>query len=140
MNILNKISTKLNTSSVEKEHSSNKAVKAYYAGLGVLAATAVATAPTMAISAIFSKISDSLKEVYDEVFGISSVLGITLIAVCLIIRMASKNQRSVEEATSWIKRIIITWLILNLLGMFLTYAQDLVNGGSVNGSDAAGWN
>jgi len=38
-------------------------------------------------------------------------------AVALLVRMISRNQRAVDEATSWRKRIIVTWVILNTLAI-----------------------
>lgn len=130
-----KFLTKLNTAVVEKEKSANNIVKSYYAGLAALSAVVAASSPLFALDNIFGKVSSSLKNVYGKIMGISSVVAITFIAVCLIIRMVSKNQRSVEEATSWAKRITITWLILNLLSFFLAYGKELTEGGQVGEDD-----
>lgn len=130
-----KFLTKLNTAVVEKEKSANNIVKSYYAGLAALSAVVAASSPLFALDNIFDKVSSSLKNVYGKIMGISSVVAITFIAVCLIIRMVSKNQRSVEEATSWAKRITITWLILNLLSFFLAYGKELTDGGQVGEDD-----
>lgn len=126
-----KFLTKLNTAAVEKEKSASNIVKGYYAGLAALGAVVAASSPLFALNNIFSKVSSSLKNVYTQIMTISSVVAITFIAICLIIRMVSKNQRSVEEATSWAKRIVITWLILNLLSFFLAYGRELTQGGTV---------
>ena len=126
-----KFLTKLNTAVVEKEKSANNLVKGYYAGLAALSAAVAASTPLFALDNIFEKVSSSLKNVYTQIMTISSVVAITFIAICLIIRMVSKNQRSVEEATSWAKRITITWLILNLLSFFLAYGRELTVDGTV---------
>ena len=126
-----KFLTKLNTAVVEKEKSANNLVKGYYAGLAALSAVVAASTPLFALDNIFEKVSSSLKNVYTQIMTISSVVAITFIAICLIIRMVSKNQRSVEEATSWAKRITITWLILNLLSFFLAYGRELTVDGTV---------
>lgn len=47
--------------------------------------------------------------------------------------MVSRNQRSVDEATSWLKRIVITWIVLNSLGFIVTYLQPLIAGGNYTG-------
>lgn len=139
MKFLDKISAKANTAVVDKEKSASKAVKGYYAGIGAVAALAMASSPMFAASSglsnIFKKVSESLKDVYKNIIGISSVIAVVFISICLVIRMVSKNQRSVEEATAWIKRIVITWLILNLLTFFLTYGQDLVQGGQFDNAN-----
>lgn len=132
MRFLSKISTKLNTASIQKTDSSNSKVKAYYSALAATGAVAAATSPLFAIEKISSTVKTSLQKVYGAILGISTAIAITFIAICLIIRMVSKNQRAVEEATAWIKRIAITWLILNGLGLFVTYGQQLVQGHSAS--------
>lgn len=131
MKFLEKLNTKANNAVVEKEKSASGAVKAYYAGLAAVGAMAVSASPLFALNNIFTKVSSSLKNIYDQVFTISTVVAVTFVAICLIIRMVSKNQRSVEEATSWAKRIVITWLILNLLSYFVAYGKELTVGGKV---------
>lgn len=131
MKFLEKLNTKANNAVVEKEKSASGAVKAYYAGLAAVGAMAVSASPLFALNNIFTKVSSSLKNIYNQVFMISTVVAVTFVAICLIIRMVSKNQRSVEEATSWAKRIVITWLILNLLSYFVAYGKELTVGGKV---------
>ena len=131
MKFLEKLNTKANNAVVEKEKSASGAVKAYYAGLAAVGAMAVSASPLFALNNIFTKVSSSLKNIYNQILIISTVVAVTFVAICLIIRMVSKNQRSVEEATSWAKRIVITWLILNLLNYFVTYGKELTVGGKV---------
>ena len=50
----------------------------------------------------------------------------------LLVRMISRNQRAVDEATSWLKRIVITWIVLNSLGFIVAYLQPLISGGNYN--------
>ena len=35
-----------------------------------------------------------------------------------------------DEATSWLKRIVVTWIVLNTLGFIVAYLQPLIAGGS----------
>ncbi|MFR8669715.1 MAG: hypothetical protein ACLVD7_06580 [[Clostridium] leptum] len=51
-------------------------------------------------------------------------------AVALIVRMISRNQRAVDEATSWLKRIVVTWIVINSLGFVVAYLQPLIAGGN----------
>lgn len=44
--------------------------------------------------------------------------------------MISRNQRAIYEATSWLKRIVVTWVILITLGFIVAYLQPLVQGGN----------
>ena len=38
-----------------------------------------------------------------------------------------------EEATSWLKRVVVTWIILNTLGFIVAYLQPLIAGGQYTG-------
>ncbi len=65
---------------------------------------------------IWSRFSSIMRDVYGQIVGISTIVGVTAAAIALIVRMVSRNQRAVDEATQWLKRIVITWIILNTLG------------------------
>jgi len=78
---------------------------------------------------IWSKFSDMMKDIYTKLLGISTIVGVTAASVALLIRMISRNQRAVDEATGWLKRIIVTWVVLNSLGFVVSYIQPLVSGG-----------
>ena len=56
-----------------------------------------------------------------------------LAAIALLVRMVSRNQRAVDEATSWLKRVVVTWIILNTLGFIVAYLQPLIAGGQYTG-------
>ena len=68
--------------------------------------------------------------IYGQLVGISTIVAVTMAAVALLVRMISRNQRAVDEATSWLKRIVVTWVILNTLGFIVAYLQPLVQGGN----------
>ena len=59
-------------------------------------------------------------------------MAVTVAAIALLVRMISRNQRAVDEATSWLKRIVITWIVLNSLGFIVAYLQPLISGGNYN--------
>ena len=73
------------------------------------------------------------QDVYGQVVAISTIVAVTVASIALLIRMISRNQRAVEEATSWLKRIIVTWIILNSLGFVVAYLQPLIQGGNYTG-------
>ena len=64
--------------------------------------------------------------------AISAIVAVTVAAIALLVRMISRNQRAVDEATSWLKRIVITWIVLNSLGFIVAYLQPLISGGNYN--------
>jgi len=78
---------------------------------------------------IWTTFSNVMKDIYGQLLGISTIVAVTAAAVALIIRMVSRNQRAVDEATSWLKRILVTWLILNTLGFIIAHIQPLIQGG-----------
>ena len=82
---------------------------------------------------IWNRFSTIMKDVYGEIIGISTIVGVTAAAIALLTRMISRNQRAVDEATNWLKRIVITWIVLNSLGFIVAYLQPLIAGGSYKG-------
>jgi len=105
--------------------------------IGKLYWTLVTTAGGMALSTInafaaddiWSKFSSLMQDVYGKILGVSTIIAVTAAAVALVVRMVSRNQRAVDEATTWLKRIVVTWVILNTLGFAVAYLQPLVQGG-----------
>ena len=100
----------------------------YWSAVGMTAATMLAVQPVFA-DTIWDRFSTILKDVYGQVVAISTIVAVTVAAIALLIRMISRNQRAVEEATSWLKRIVVTWIILNSLGFVVAYLQPLIQGG-----------
>jgi uncharacterized membrane protein YozB (DUF420 family) len=78
---------------------------------------------------IWTQFSNVMRDIYTQLLGISTILAVTAAAVALIVRMVSRNQRAVDEATSWLKRIVVTWIILNTMGFFIAYIQPWLAGG-----------
>jgi len=55
--------------------------------------------PVFAASNIWTTFSNVMKDIYGQLLGISTIVGVTAAAVALIVRMISRNQRAVDEAT-----------------------------------------
>ena len=85
--------------------------------------------PATAADTIWSRFSTIMADVYGELVGISTIVAVTAASVALLVRMISRNERAVSEATSWLKRIIVTWIVLNTLGFAVAYLQPLIQGG-----------
>ena len=92
----------------------------------------VALQPVMA-DTIWDRFSTIMKDIYGKLVAISTIVAVTVAATALIVRMVSRNQRAVDEATSWLKRIVVTWIVLNSLGFIVAYLQPLVAGGQYSG-------
>lgn len=116
----------------EKLTLKERAVRGYWSIVGIADALILSLQPVLADD-IWSRFSTIMKDVYGELVGISTIVAVTAAAVALLIRMISRNQRAVDEATSWLKRIIVTWLVLNTLGFAVAYLQPLIQGGMYNG-------
>lgn len=116
----------------EKLTLKERAVRGYWSIVGIVSALILSLQPVLADD-IWSRFSTIMKDVYGELVGISTIVAVTAAAVALLIRMISRNQRAVDEAMSWLKRIIVTWLVLNTLGFAVAYLQPLIQGGMYNG-------
>lgn len=104
----------------------------YWSLIGVVSALLVSIQPVMA-ETIWDRFSTIMKDFYGQLIAISTIVAVTMAAVALIVRMVSRNQRAVDEATAWLKRIVITWIILNSLGFIVAYLQPLIAGGNYSG-------
>ena len=85
--------------------------------------------PAAAADTMWTRFSTIIADVYGQLVGISTIVGVTAAAVALLVRMISRNERAVAEATSWLKRIVVTWIALNTLGFAVAYLQPLIQGG-----------
>ena len=85
--------------------------------------------PAAAADTMRTRFSTIIAYVSGQLVGISTIVGVTAAAVALLVRMISRNERAVAEATSWLKRIVVTWIVLNTLGFAVAYLQPLIQGG-----------
>ncbi len=103
--------------------------RCYWSIVAAVMALFLSLQPVLAADTIWTKMSQVMKDIYGELVGISTIVAVVAAAVALLVRMISRNQRAVDEASSWLKRIIVTWLILNTLGFIIAYIQPWVTGG-----------
>jgi hypothetical protein len=104
----------------------------YWALIGTASALIVTVQPVMA-DTMWDRFSSIMRDVYGQLVGISTIVAVTASAIALLVRMISRNQRAVDEATSWLKRIVVTWIVLNSLGFIVAYLQPLISGGQYTG-------
>lgn len=104
----------------------------YWTAVGMASVAMLTVHPVMA-DTIWNRFSTILRDVYSQVVAISTIVAVTVAAIALLVRMISRNQRAVDEATNWLKRIVATWIILNSLGFIVAYLQPLIAGGSYTG-------
>ena len=110
---------------------------AYWSLVGVVSALLVSTQAVFAAD-MWDRFSMIMKDIYGELVAISTIVAVTVAAIALLVRMISRNQRAVDEATSWLKRIVITWIILNSLGFIVAYLQPLIAGGNYSPGGSGG--
>ena len=78
---------------------------------------------------IWAKASEVMKDVYTQILGISTIAAIVTAAVALVMMNFSRSGRTVDESRAWLKRIVITWIILNSLGFIMSYITPFFSGG-----------
>jgi heme/copper-type cytochrome/quinol oxidase subunit 2 len=103
-------------------------------GHGLYAAfitTTLSASLCMSVSAatVWEKASEIMRDVYTQILGISTIAAIVTAAVALLMMNFSRSGRTVDESRAWLKRIIITWAVLNGLGFIMSYVTPFFSGG-----------
>ena len=62
----------------------------------------------------------------------TTVTAVVCAAVALLLMNFSKNGKTVDDSRAWLKRIAITWAILNGLGFIMAYVTPFFQGGTWN--------
>lgn len=88
--------------------------------------------PVMAAD-MWDKASEIMKDVYNQIVLISTIAAIVTASVALLMMNFSKSGKTVDESRAWLKRIIITWAILNGLGFIMAYITPFFSGGKWTG-------
>ena len=100
-----------------------------FAGFTMASLSPLLYRPAFADTTIWTKASDIMKDVYTQILGISTIAAVVTAAVALLMINFGHTDRSTQEARSWLKRIIITWMILNSLGFIMAYITPFFSGG-----------
>ena len=85
--------------------------------------------PVYANVTIWDKASEIMADVYGQVVGISTIAAIVTAAIALLMMNFSRSGRTVDESRAWLKRIVITWAIINGLGFIMSYITPFFSGG-----------
>ena len=85
--------------------------------------------PAFAAEPIWTKASEIMQDVYNQILLISTIAAIVTASVALLLMNFSRSGRTVDESRAWLKRIIITWAILNSLGFIMSYIVPFFEGG-----------
>ena len=137
MNTLKSKFEAMKSATVERATSTKSSVKGFYAAstCGAIALVGSVIVPTVfatGLKTIVDKFSSVFSEIYGAVIAVATIVATVLIAICLLLRMISKNPKTAEESTTWIKRIIVTWFCLMLLSLFVKFGLDIISGSGAN--------
>ncbi|MGN0180004.1 MAG: hypothetical protein ACI4DY_11335 [Monoglobaceae bacterium] len=86
-----------------------------------------------AAETVWEKANQIMKDVYTQILTISTIAAIVTASIALLLMNFSKSGRTVDESRAWLKRIIITWAILNGLGFIMAYITPFFTDGKWNG-------
>lgn len=89
--------------------------------------------PAFAATDVWTKASEIMKDVYNQILLISTIAAIVTASVALLMMNFSRSGRTVDESRAWLKRIIITWVVLNGLGFIMAYVTPFFADGKWNG-------
>ena len=82
---------------------------------------------------IWEKADEIMKDVYNKILAISTIAAVVTAAIALLMLNFSKSDKTVTESRAWLKRIIVTWAILNGLGFIMAYITPFFADGRWNG-------
>lgn len=89
--------------------------------------------PAYAATDMWDKATEIMKDVYNKILLISTVAAMVTASVSLLLMNFSKSGKTVDESRAWLKRICMTWVILNSLGFIMAYITPFFSGGKWNG-------
>lgn len=78
---------------------------------------------------IWTKANTLMRDIYNEILGISTVAAVVTSSIALLMMNFSKSGKTVDESRAWLKRIAMSWAILNSLGFILAYITPFFQGG-----------
>ena len=117
---------------------SNKRIKAALCAAMCIVLTAMPAFATgednsaATTTTVWTKASEIMQDVYSQIISISTVTAVVCAAVALLLMNFSKNGKTVDDSRAWLKRIAITWAILNGLGFIMAYVTPFFQGGTWN--------
>ncbi len=100
-----------------------------YAGFLAASLTPLLCRSAFAADTLWTKARAVMKDVYTPILGISTSAARVTAAVALVMMNFSRSGRTVDESRAWLKRIVITWIILNSLGFIMSYITPFFAGG-----------
>ena len=96
----------------------------------LIGTTMLSAGATSGGTTVWTKASEIMQDVYTQIVSISTITAVVCTSVALLLMNFSKNGRTVDDSRAWLKRIIITWAILNGLGFIMAYIAPFFAGGT----------
>ena len=82
------------------------------------------------VTDIWGWLDYALKDLYNKFLSVSTIAACVAASVCLILMNFSTDDRAVATSRAWLKRILLSWVILNVLGFIMAYLVNLARGGA----------
>lgn len=109
------------------------AVGIIHCALLCLMLSAIYCQPVFAATDVWTKAKEIMQDVYNQIVLISTVAAIVTASVALLMMNFSRSGRTVDESRAWLKRICITWVIINGLGFIMAYVTPFFSDGKWSG-------
>lgn len=97
---------------------------------GIIYLTAATPAFAEGTADVWTKASEIMQDVYVQIVSISTIAAVVCAATALLLMNFSRNGKTVDDSRAWLKRIVITWAILNGLGFIMAYITPFFQGGT----------
>lgn len=101
-----------------------------FTGFAAVSMLPLMAGTALAADTIWTKASEIMKDVYTQILGISTIAAIVTASIALLLMNFSKSGKTVDESRAWLKRIVVTWAILNSLGFIMAYVTPFFSGGT----------
>lgn len=95
----------------------------------IVAISAMYCQPVFAATDVWTKAKEIMQDVYNQIVLISTVAAIVTASVALLLMNFSRSGRTVDESRAWLKRICITWVVINGLGFIMAYVTPFFSDG-----------
>lgn len=82
---------------------------------------------------VWTKAKEIMQDVYNQIVLISTVAAIVTASVALLMMNFSRSGRTVDESRAWLKRICLSWAIINGLGFIMAYVTPFFADGKWTG-------
>lgn len=100
--------------------------------ISILLLCSVLTMQVFAAGEDLFQVADRIiRDVYNHIAGISTILAALMSSIAVIGAKISNNQHKTEQAWDWLKRIWIAWAVINSIGAFIAYITPLFDGYAV---------